>query len=150
ARALHQLGVTPGAHRTLMSRVNETLPERDAALLMSSRQWPVLAHRMHRMAQEGVPFAAHLARIAPDTAAWRDGPPSDITTRLLLAAHHALTTPLDQALPTGPRVSTTAARSRSTTTAPDTSVPKQPTPSEPAVPAHRQQAAPAPRQGHGR
>ncbi|MFH9656396.1 hypothetical protein ACH4MT_36700 [Streptomyces anulatus] len=107
ARALHQLDVTPGAHRTLMSRVNETLPKRDATLLMSSRQWPVLAHRMHRMAQEGVPFAAHLARIAPDTAAWRTGPPSTIAARLLLAAHHALTTPLDQALPTGPRVSTT-------------------------------------------
>ncbi|WP_405479164.1 hypothetical protein [Streptomyces anulatus] len=150
ARALHQLGVTPGAHRTLMSRVNETLPERDATLLVSSRQWPVLAHRMHRMAQEGVPFAAHLARIAPDTAPWRTGPPSDITTRLLLAAHHALTTPLDQPLPTGPRVSTTAARSRSTTTAPDTTPPKQPAPTEPAAPAHRQQTAPAPRQGHGR
>ncbi|WP_405191709.1 hypothetical protein OG473_39075 [Streptomyces anulatus] len=150
ARALHQLGVTPGANRTLMSRVDETLPERDATLLVSSRQWPVLAHRMHRMAQEGVPFAAHLARIAPDTAPWRTGPPSDITTRLLLAAHHALTTPLDQPLRTGPRVSTTAARSRSTTTAPDTTPPKQPAPTEPAAPAHRQQTAPAPRQGHGR
>ncbi|MEV7114197.1 hypothetical protein [Streptomyces anulatus] len=149
ARALHQLGVTPGAHRTLMSRVNETLPERDAALLVSSRLWPVLAHRMHRMAQEGVPFAAHLARIAPDTAAWRDGPPSGIAARLLLAAHHALTTPLDQALPTGPRVSATAARSRSTT-APDTAPPKQPAPTEPAAPAHRQHNAPAPRQGRGR
>ncbi|KPL26257.1 hypothetical protein JI76_38175 (plasmid) [Streptomyces anulatus] len=149
ARALHQLGVTPGAHRTLVTRVNETLPERDATLLMSSRLWPVLAHRMHRMAQQGVPFAAHLARIAPDTAAWRDGPPSGTTARLLLATHHALTTPLDQALPIGPRVSTTAARSRSTTT-PDTAAPKQPAPTEPAVPAHRQQTAPAPRQGHGR
>ncbi|MDX3486843.1 hypothetical protein [Streptomyces sp. ID05-18] len=150
ARALDQLGVTPGAHRTLMSRVNETLPERDAALLVSSRLWPVLAHRMHRMAQEGVPFAAHLARIAPDTAAWRDGPPSTIASRLLLAAHHALTTPLDQALPTGPRVSTTAARSRSTTTVADTAAPKQPAPTEPATPAHRQHTAPAPRQGRGR
>ncbi|WP_248844511.1 hypothetical protein [Streptomyces anulatus] len=131
-----------------MSRVNETLPERDATLLMSSRLWPVLAHRMHRMAQQGVPFAAHLARIAPDTAAWRTGPPSETATRLLLATHHALTTPLDQALPTGPRVSTTAARARST--APDTAPPKQPAPTEPAVPAHRQQTAPAPRQGRGR
>ncbi|OKJ51625.1 hypothetical protein [Streptomyces sp. CB02115] len=149
-RALDQLGVTPGAHRTLVTRVNETLPERDAALLVSSRLWPVLARRMHRVAQQGVPFAALLARIAPDTAAWRTGPPSGTTARLLLAAHHALTTPLDQALPTGPRVSTTAARSRSTITAPDTTPPKQPAPTEPAVPAHRQQAAPAPRQGRGR
>ncbi|MFD5212885.1 hypothetical protein ACFWNF_38770 [Streptomyces anulatus] len=133
-----------------MTRVNETFPERDATLLVSSRLWPVLAHRMHRMAQQGVPFAAHLARIAPDTAAWRTGPPSGTAARLLLAAHHALTTPLDQALPTGPRVSTTAARARSTTTAPDTAPPKQPAPTEPAVPAHRQQTAPAPRQGRGR
>ncbi|NEC02054.1 hypothetical protein G3I37_21175 [Streptomyces anulatus] len=150
ARALDQLGVTPGAHRALVGRVNETLPQRDAALLVSSRLWPVLAHRMHHMAQQGVRFAAHLARIAPDTAAWRTGPPSGTTARLLLAAHHALTTPLDQALPTGPRVSTTAARSRSTTAVPAAVPPKQPTPTEPAVPAHRQQTAPAPRQGHGR
>ncbi|MCX4713286.1 MULTISPECIES: hypothetical protein [Streptomyces] len=112
---------------------------------MSSRQWPVLAHRMHRMAQQNMPFAAHLARIAPDTATWRTGPPSGITARLLLAAHHALTTPLDQALPTGPRVSTTATRSRSITEVPDTAPPKQPAPA-----AHRQHNTPAPRQGRGR
>ncbi|MEU0103692.1 hypothetical protein [Streptomyces sp. NPDC006267] len=149
AHALDQLGVTPGAHRTLVSRVNETLPQQEAAFLVSSRQWPVLAHRMHRMAQQNVPVAAHLARIAPDTATWRDGPPSSITARLLMATHHALTTPLDQPLPAGPRVSTTAARSRSTTTAPDTAPPKQPAPAEPAVPAHRQQTTPAPRQAVG-
>ncbi|MEU4181526.1 hypothetical protein [Streptomyces sp. NPDC026589] len=134
-----------------MSRVNETLPQQEAGFLVSSRQWPVLAHRMHRMAQEGVPFAAHLARIAPDTAPWRTGPPSGIASRLLLATHHALTTPLDQPLPAGPRVSTTAARSRSTTAVPDTAPPKQTAPAEPATPAHRRQtSAPAPRQGRGR
>ncbi|MER7701224.1 hypothetical protein [Streptomyces sp. NPDC096095] len=149
ARALHQLDVTPGAHRTLVTRVNQTLPERDATLLVSSRLWPVLAHRMHRMAQQGVPFAAHLARLAPDTAAWRTGPPTETTKRLVIATHHALTTPLDQPLPTSPRVSTTAARSRSTTT-PDTAPPKHPTPAEPATPAHRQQNVPARREGRGR
>ncbi|MGQ4450954.1 hypothetical protein ACN6LK_001926 [Streptomyces griseus] len=128
-----------------MSRVDQTLSERDAALLVSSRQWPVLAHRMHRMAQQNVPFTAHLARIAPDTATWRTGPPSGITARLLLTAHHALTTPLDQVLPTGPRVSTTATRSRSITEVPDTAPPKQPAPA-----AHRQHNTPAPRQGRGR
>ncbi|MGW1437599.1 hypothetical protein ACWD7M_20430 [Streptomyces griseus] len=146
ARALEQLGVTPAAHRTLVSQVNEALPQRDAALLVSSRQWPVLAHRV---TQQNGPLAAHLARIAPDTASWRTGPPSGITARLLLAAHHALTTPLDQPLPTGPRVSTTAARSRSTTTT-DTATPKQPAPAGPAAPAHRRTTAPAPRQGRGR
>ncbi|MFF1265999.1 hypothetical protein ACFVZE_09245 [Streptomyces anulatus] len=100
------------------------------------------------MAQQNLPFAAHLARIAPDTAPWRTGPPSGTTARLLLATHHALTTPLDQALPTDPWAAPTAARARST--APDTAPPKQPATTEPAVPAHRQQTAPAPRQGRGR
>ncbi|MFJ8255541.1 hypothetical protein [Streptomyces sp. NPDC094466] len=151
ARALNQLGVTPDAHRTLVRTVNETLPQQEAGFLVSSRQWPVLAHRMHRMTQQNLPLAEHLARITPDTAPWRTGPPSSITARLLLATHQTLTTPLDQPLPTGPRVSTTAARSRSTTT-PDTPAPKQPAPTEPTTPAHhrRQHAAPAPRQGRGR
>ncbi|WP_257137076.1 hypothetical protein [Streptomyces sp. gb14] len=151
AHALDQLGISTGAHRLLVSRVNEALPERDAALLVSSRPWPLLAHRMHTMAQAGEPFTAHLARLAPETAAWRTGPPADTAKRLLLAAHHALTTPLDAPLPTGPRVSAPAARSRSTT-GPDTAaVPgRQPAPAQPAAPAHHRQTTPAPRQGRGR
>lgn len=148
--ALDQLGISTGAHRLLVSRVNEALPEPDAALLVSSRLWPLLAHRMHTMAQAGEPFTAHLARLAPDTAAWRTGPPADTAKRLLLAAHHALTTPLDAALPTGPRVSASAARSRSTTTGPDTAAHPQPATAEPAAPAHHRQTAPTPRQGRGR
>ncbi|WP_257134231.1 hypothetical protein [Streptomyces sp. st140] len=147
AHALDQLGISTGAHRLLVSRGNEALPERDAALLVSSRPWPLLAHRMHTMAQAGEPFTAHLA---PETAAWRTGPPADTATRLLLAVHHALTTPLDAPLPTGPRVSASAARSRSTTTGPDTTARKQPALAEPAAPAHHRQTAPAPRQGRGR
>ncbi|WP_411097948.1 hypothetical protein [Streptomyces sp. 020-2-3H-GM] len=150
AHALDQLGISTGAHRLLVSRVNEALPEPDAALLVSSRPWPLLAHRMHTMAKAGEPFTAHLARLAPDTAAWRTGPPADTAKRLLLAAHHALTTPLDTPLPTGPRVSASAARSRSTTTGPDTAAHPQPAPAEPAAPAHHRQTAPAPRQGRGR
>ncbi|MFD4595827.1 hypothetical protein [Streptomyces rubiginosohelvolus] len=68
---------------------------------------------------------------------------------LLLAVRHALTTPLDAPLPTGPRVSTSAARSRSTT-GPDAAAHPQPAPAEPAAPAHHRQTAPAPRQGRGR
>ncbi|APS23380.1 hypothetical protein TK78_34125 [Streptomyces sp. Tue 6075] len=152
AHALDQLGISTGAHRLLVSRVNEALPEPDAALLVSSRLWPLLAHRMHTMAQAGEPLTAHLARLAPDTAPWRTGPPADTAKRLLLAAHHALTTPLDAPLPTGPRVSAPAARSRSTTTGPDTAaVPgRQPAPAQPAAPAHHRQTTPAPRQGRGR
>ncbi|PVC76942.1 hypothetical protein DBP20_35195 [Streptomyces sp. CS131] len=150
ARALDQLGISTGAHRLLVSRVNEALPERDAALLVSSRPWPLLAHRMHTMAKAGEPITAHLARITPDTAPWRTGPPADTATRLLLAAHHALTTPLDAPLPTGPRVSASAARSRSTTTGPDAAAHQQPAPAEPAARAHHRQTAPALRQGRGR
>ncbi|EHM25922.1 putative antibiotic production activating factor [Streptomyces sp. W007] len=151
AHALQQLRITDAAHTHMVTQVHQHLPEREAALLVRSRLWPLIAARMRTLdGDHGIPLGPHLARIAPDTAAWRDGPPSGIAARLLLATHQALTTPLDQALPTGPRVSTTAARSRSTTTAPDTSAPKQPAPAEPAVPAHRQQTAPAPRQGHGR
>ncbi|MFF4942991.1 hypothetical protein [Streptomyces rubiginosohelvolus] len=150
ARALDQLGISTGAHRLLVSRVNEALPERDAALLVNSRLWPLLAHRMHLMAEQGEPLTDHLARINPDTTARHTGPPADTATRLLLAVHHALTTPLDTPLHTGPRVSAPAARSRSTTTGPDTAAHQQPAPAEPAAPAHHRQTTPAPRQGRGR
>ncbi|MGW6290130.1 hypothetical protein [Streptomyces sp. NPDC055107] len=133
-----------------MTRVNETLSAQKAAFLVSSRQWPVLARRMHRMDQQNVPFDAHLARIAPDTAPWRTGPPSGIAARLLLAAHQALTTPLDQPLPAGLRVSTTAARSRSrSTTVPDPPRPSSP-PSQPPPHPHTAGTPPAPSQGRGR
>ncbi len=95
------------------------------------------------MAQQNVPLSARLARIASGSASWRTGPPSETTARLLLAAHHALTTPLDQPLPAGPRVSTTAARSRSTTTG-ETAAPKQPAPAAPTrtTPAGRPRTTP--------
>ncbi|PVC80858.1 hypothetical protein DBP19_35050 [Streptomyces sp. CS090A] len=148
ARALQQLGINTAAHTHFVAQVNEHLPQQEAAFLVSTRQWPLLAARMRSMDREGVPFGRHLARLAPENAPWRHGPPSEIPERLLLATHHALTTPLDQPLPTGPRVSTTAARARSTT-APAAPTNAQ-TPAEPAVPAHRQQTAPSPRQGRGR
>ncbi|MEU6839773.1 hypothetical protein ABZ941_31515 [Streptomyces rubiginosohelvolus] len=47
AHALDQLGISTGAHRLLVSRLNEALPEPDAELLVNSRLWPLLAHRMH-------------------------------------------------------------------------------------------------------
>ncbi|MFI0596733.1 hypothetical protein [Streptomyces griseus] len=149
SRALEQLRINEAAHTYMVTNLREHLPEKEAALLVSSRQWPLLAARMRTLDRQGVPLGPHLARLAPDTAPWRHGPPSETVDRLLLATHHALTTPLDQPLPTGPCVSTTAARSRSTTT-PDTAPPKQPAPATPAQPAHRQQTAPAPRQGRGR
>ncbi|MEV7952277.1 hypothetical protein AB0O74_35605 [Streptomyces rubiginosohelvolus] len=69
----------------------------------------------------------------------------------MLAVHHALTTPLDAPLPTGLRVSASAARSRSTTS-PDTAAASagRLAPGEPTAPAHHRLTAPAPRQGRGR
>ncbi|GAA3380670.1 hypothetical protein GCM10020367_68900 [Streptomyces sannanensis] len=84
-----------------------------------------------------------------DNTAWQQGPPSELAGRLVGAILRALTTPPGAPVPDGPRVSATAARSRSTTT-PTAAAPGQGAPAEPPVPAHRQQAAPARRQGHGR
>lgn len=139
--ALQQLDIDPPTHAHIVAQVNHHPPQQQAALLVSSRQWPLLAARMHHMHRDNLPFGQHLARLAPnDTSRHRDGSPSDTTTRLLLATHQALTTPLDAPLPASPRVSTAAARSRSTT-APTAPVGAQ-APAEPAaVPAHRQQAA---------
>ncbi|MFF3265324.1 hypothetical protein ACFYWO_39950 [Streptomyces sp. NPDC002932] len=150
AQTLHKLGVTEAANNHLAMVVTQKLgPEhqRDAALLLSAPQWPLLAARMQRMAVGGQYVEDHLDRLATDTS-WHNGPPSQTTQRILLATHRVLTTPLDQPLPAAPRVSTAAARARSTT------APAAPTgtqaPAEPAMPAHRQQTAPAPRQGRGR
>ncbi|MGW6640047.1 hypothetical protein [Streptomyces cyaneofuscatus] len=147
SHALQQLGINKSAHTYFVAQLQEHLPQQEAAYLVSTRLWPLIAARMRSMDRDGVPLGRHLARLAPDDAPWRHGPPSKTPERLLLAAHHALTTPLDTPLPTGPRVSTTAARSRSTT-APTTA--QAPAPAGAAVPAYRQQAAPAPRQGRGR
>ncbi|MFI8007870.1 hypothetical protein [Streptomyces sp. NPDC086010] len=83
-----------------------------------------------------------------DDPAWKQGPASELTGRLVAATLTALTIPPGTPGPTGPRVSVAAARARSTTmTGP---APRQPAPAEPAVPAHRQQPTPARRQRHGR
>ncbi|WP_299542450.1 hypothetical protein [uncultured Streptomyces sp.] len=90
-----------------------------------------------------------------DHPAWKQGPASGLTGRLLAATLTALTTPPGTPA-TGPRVSPAAARSRSTTTAAalTPAADRAPAaPAEAAVPAHRQQRArpaPARRTGRGR
>ncbi|MEV6437484.1 hypothetical protein [Streptomyces anulatus] len=144
SRALQQLRISEAAHTYFVAQLREYLPEREATVLVSFCQWPLLASRMRSMdGVRGIPLAP---RLGPCAAAWRHGPPSETAARLLLATHHALTAPLDQPLPAGPA---TAARSRSTTAVPDAAAPKQTVP-EPAALAHRQQTAPAPWQGRGR
>ncbi|MFD3723050.1 hypothetical protein [Streptomyces sp. NPDC058674] len=152
AKALEQLGVNRLAHAAIVGVVKDVLPEAEAGLLVGSRQWPLLAHRMDRICDQGGTglLAAHLARLGENTT-WKDGPSSTTVGRLVDATLHALTTP--PSTPAAPasrvRVSPTAARSRSTTT-PAAAAPGQQAPTEAAVPAHRQQAAPARGAGHAR
>ncbi|MFD3809301.1 hypothetical protein ACFWTC_38575 [Streptomyces sp. NPDC058619] len=145
AKALEQLGVNRLAHATIVGVVKDALPETQVGLLVGSRQWPLLAHRMDRIRDQGGPalLAGHLARLQADTG-WKDGPTSTTAGRLVDATLRSLTTP--PSTPAAPasrvRVSPAAARSRSTTT-PSAAAPGQPAPTEAAIPAHRQQAAPA-------
>ncbi|MGW6878524.1 hypothetical protein [Streptomyces xanthophaeus] len=149
-KALEQLGVNRLAHAAIVGVVKDVLPETQAGLLVGSRQWPLLAHRMDQIRDQGGTglLAAHLARLQADTT-WKDGPSSPTVGRLVDATLHSLTTP--PSTPAAPasrvRVSPAAARSRSTTT-PAAAAPGQQAPTEAAVPAHRQQTAPA--RGAGR
>ncbi|MER5819567.1 hypothetical protein [Streptomyces californicus] len=150
-RALDQLRVDQSARTYYADRIRAHLPPREADTLLRSRLWPLLAARMRTIdSHRPTDLTPSLARLTPDDASWRTGPPEELTKRLVIATHHALTTPLDQPLPTAPRVSTTAARSRSTT--PTTAQPPAagPTPAQPTAPAHHRQTAPAPRQGRRR
>ncbi|MFJ1600266.1 hypothetical protein [Streptomyces sp. NPDC088261] len=58
ARALRQLGIKETTHTRLVAALPEHLPHREAVLLVSTRQWPLLAARMHHMNQSGIPVDA--------------------------------------------------------------------------------------------
>ncbi|MCX5199168.1 hypothetical protein OOK31_35700 [Streptomyces sp. NBC_00249] len=142
AKALEQLGVNRLAHAAIVGVVKDVLLETQVGLLVGSRQWPLLAHRMDQIRDQGGTglLAAHLARLGDNTS-WKHGPSSTTVGRLVDATLHSLTTP--PSTPAAPasrvRVSPAASRSRSTTTP----AAAPPGPTEAAVPAHRQQAAPA-------
>ncbi|MBD3550650.1 MULTISPECIES: hypothetical protein [Streptomyces] len=149
--ALDQLGIHQAARTHYADRIRAHLPPQEADVLLRSRLWPLLAARMRTIdTHRPTDLTPSLARLTPDDASWSTGPAEELTKRLVIATHHALTTPLDQPLPTAPRVSTNAARSRSTT--PTTAQPPAagPTPAQPTAPAHHRQTAPAPRQGRRR
>ncbi|MFK0203986.1 hypothetical protein [Streptomyces lavendulae] len=154
AKALEQLGVKPLGHATIVGLVKDVLPETQVALLVGSRPWPLLAHRMNQIREQGGPalLGAHLARLKDDTS-FKEASGSAAVGRLVDATLHALTTPPSEpAAPASPvrvRVSVAAARSRSTTT-PAAAAPGQQAPTEAAVPAHRQQAGPAKGAGRAR
>ncbi|MFI7359898.1 hypothetical protein ACIBTP_38955 [Streptomyces avidinii] len=64
--------------------VKDVLPESEAGRLVGSRQWPLLAHRMERIRDQGGTglLAAHLARLETDTSR-KDGPSSATVGRLV-------------------------------------------------------------------
>ncbi|MEU1283350.1 hypothetical protein [Kitasatospora sp. NPDC005856] len=116
-RALAQLGVSQSESARFVRWVHEALPkrEREAALLVNSRQWPLLAARMARMQDEGRSVPDHLTRLMRDRS-WESGPTSSLAARLVRAAADALNrpTPEDCAAAT---VLVGSAKARSATTA---------------------------------
>ncbi|WP_051781852.1 MULTISPECIES: hypothetical protein [unclassified Streptomyces] len=70
AKALEQLGVNPLAHATIVGLVKDVLPETQVGLLVGSRPWPLLAHRMNQIREQGGPalLGAHLARLLSGTS----------------------------------------------------------------------------------
>ncbi|MFF8264205.1 hypothetical protein [Streptomyces virginiae] len=76
AKVLEQLGADRLAHAALVSVVKDVLPETQVGVLVGSRQWPLLAHRMNGIRDHGGTglLAAHLARLGENTT-WKDGPP---------------------------------------------------------------------------
>ncbi|WP_030873998.1 hypothetical protein [Streptomyces sp. NRRL F-2747] len=150
--ALERLGVGTAANSRLVNIARDYIgSERETALLVSTRAWPLLAARMAGIARgpEGEQgLRSRLKAGLMDNGAWEQGPPGELAGRMVGATLRALTTPPGAPVPDGPRVSATAARSRSTTAAPTGTAPGQPASAEPAVAAHRQQAGPA--RGAGR
>ncbi|MFB7058978.1 hypothetical protein ACFCXT_38375 [Streptomyces vinaceus] len=143
---MEQLDVTVAANSRLVNMVKDYVgSERETALLAATRAWPLLAARMAGVARgpEGEQgLRARLKAGLGDDPAWEQGPPGELAVRMVGATLRALTVPPGAPVPDGPRVSATAARSRSTT-APAGAAPGRAAPAEAAVPAHRQAAGPA-------
>ncbi|MFF2073393.1 hypothetical protein ACFVXG_01405 [Kitasatospora sp. NPDC058162] len=117
-RALAQLGVSQSENARFVRWVHEAMPgrEREAGLLVTSRQWPLLAARMARMQDDGRSVPNHLVRVMRDRS-WEAGPVSQLTTRLLQATVEALHRPTHDDLASGPVV-TSAARASSAAAGP--------------------------------
>ncbi|MFI1392629.1 hypothetical protein [Streptomyces griseoaurantiacus] len=138
-RALRQLSIAPSGNQRFARMVREAMPgaEREADLLVTARQWPLVAARMADMESKGRPVAEHLAGLSKDTS-WQEGPRSQMGRRLVQAANDALRRPVGTT-PTGPRprVSTAAARSTSPSVGPARPSGKGAAPAAPGVAAHR-------------
>ncbi|MFG2913133.1 hypothetical protein ACGF0D_09605 [Kitasatospora sp. NPDC048298] len=146
-RALAQLGVSQTENTRFVRLVYEAMPgrEREAALLVNSRQWPLLAARMARMQDDGKPVQDHLARLMGDRR-WESGPVSHLVPRLVQAATEALRRPTHDAVASA-AVVTDAARATSASAGPPPPWTRGARPSSPKPTAHR---APIPNPNAGR
>ncbi|WP_455355943.1 hypothetical protein [Streptomyces sp. SYSU K217416] len=151
-RALRQLAISPQENERFTRLVREAMPgrEREADLLVTAKQWPLVAARMAQMETEGGPVKEHLARLMKDTT-WEKGPGPQLGSRLVQATNDALRRPLGEAAAESRvKVNTTAARAQSATVGPTKpQAAKGAAPAEPAVAPHRE-AGPAPTRGKTR
>ncbi|MBW1603517.1 hypothetical protein JJV70_15675 [Streptomyces sp. JJ66] len=149
-RALRQLAVSPSENQRFARMVREVMSgaEREADLLVSARQWPLVAARMADMESKGQPVAEHLARLSKDPS-WQAGPQSQMGRRLVQAANDALRKPVGAPAVPGPKVNTAAARSTSPSLGPTKAAAKGSAPADPAVTAHRE-SGPASKSGKTR
>ncbi|MFI0141527.1 hypothetical protein [Streptomyces luteogriseus] len=140
-RALTQLAISPQEHERYARWVQEAMPgrEREAGLLLTHKQWPLVAARMADMEVEGKPVREHLERLGKDVS-WEQGPGPQLGSRLVQAANDALRRPLGDGAPESRvRVNTTAARATSTSMDPTKAqAAKGTAPAEAGVAAHRQ------------
>lgn len=139
-RAFRQLSIGPYENEGFVRLVREAMPdrEREVSLMVTAKQWPLVAARMAKMESEGKPIKEHLAGLVKDTS-WERGQ-GQLGSRLALATANVLSHPPGGVPPVGqPKVSTRAARSRSSTTVPvEARVSKGSAHAGPGVAAHRQ------------
>ncbi|MFH8410396.1 hypothetical protein ACH4FX_37320 [Streptomyces sp. NPDC018019] len=151
-RAFRQLAISPSEHQRCARLLREALPgrEREADLVVASKQWPLLVARMVQMESQGKPLTQHLARLEMDTS-WEEGPRPQLGSRLVQATLETLRRPLGApAAASRARVDAAAARAQSPSMGPTkTPTAKGAAPAEPAVAAHRE-AGPAPKSGKTR
>ncbi|MFD8415456.1 hypothetical protein ACFV2Q_27460 [Streptomyces sp. NPDC059650] len=152
ARALRQLSIGPRENEHFVRMVRAAMPGRDREvdLMVAAKHWPLVAARMAKMDDAGLPVREHLAGLMKDTS-WQEARGSQLGSRLIQAANHVLSHPPGEAPPMGrPRVSTSAARSQSSTVGPSKAqAAKQPAPDVSAVATDRPGLRP-PSRGRGR
>ncbi|NXY93815.1 hypothetical protein HYE82_05270 [Streptomyces sp. BR123] len=151
-RALRQLSIGPRENEHFVRMVREAMPGRDREvdLMVAAKHWPLVAARIAKMDDAGLPVREHLAGLMKDTS-WQEARGSQLGSRLIQAATHVLSHPPGEAPPMGrPKVSTSAARSQSSTVGPSKAqAAKQSAPDASAVATDRPGLRP-PSRGRGR